>query len=70
MFCVVTGDFSIWNTKLTVNIGKGRLDYERIQKKLEEIGYTGNCIIEIPQEKEKGIEGAKYNLKVLRDLGF
>ncbi len=67
---VVTGDFSIWNTKLTVNIGKGRVDYGRIKNKLEEIGYTGNYIIEIPQEKGKVIEGAKYNLKFLRDLGF
>jgi len=67
---MVTGDFSIWNTKLTVNIGKGRLNYGRIKKKLEEIGYAGNCTIEISQEKGKGGEGAKYNLMVLRDLGF
>jgi len=67
---MVTGDLSIFKTKSNVNIGKGQLDYGRIKKKLEEIGYIGNCIIEIPQEKGKGIEGAKYNLTVLRSLGF
>jgi sugar phosphate isomerase/epimerase len=51
-----------------VRLGDGQVDFPRFLKKLDEIGYSGELIIEREIKGEKQIKDILYSIDYLRNL--
>jgi L-ribulose-5-phosphate 3-epimerase len=64
----ISGDFTVWRRRTTVTLGTGELDYAAIRRAVEEIGYSGGFVLEVPQSPETVDEGCRINLAAARGI--
>lgn len=62
----ITGDFTVWQRRTTVTLGKGEVDFFAAKRVLTRIGYTGALVIEVPQPAPRAVAGCQENLTAAR----
>ena len=64
----ITGDFYVWQRRTTVTLGQGAVDLKGCARTLQDIGYTGGVITEVPQPPENAEQGCSENLQAARQI--
>jgi len=62
----ITGDFTVWGRRTTVDLGTGEVDFSGLSRTLAEVGYREGVILEVPQPAERVEGGCRENLAAAR----